>query len=205
MGKRILIILTSQATLGATDHKTGWYLPELAHPLKVLFDAGYKDVIDSVSPKGGVAPLDPSSVEAFKDDPSCQWLLKDADAQKLINQTKQPGSIVSSDYCAVIYPGGHGPMFDLASNADIGKVASDVYKNGGLVAAVCHGPAGLIPVKDESGNPIVKGRKVTSFTNAEEDAVKLTALMPFPLETKLKELGGNFQGKANFQNNVLVS
>ncbi|GFO38200.1 thiamine biosynthesis protein thij [Plakobranchus ocellatus] len=204
MGKRILVVLTSQGTLGETAHKTGWYLPELAHPLKVLFDAGYKDLIDSISPKGGLAPLDPQSEEAFKDDPTCQWLHKDADAKNLINHTKLPRNIVSSDYCAVLYPGGHGPMFDLACNEEVAKIASDVYKRGGLVAACCHGPAGLVPVKDAAGNSIVQNRKVTCFTNSEEKAIEMTSLVPFALETRLRELGGNFVARDDFQENVLI-
>ncbi|KAK3760565.1 hypothetical protein RRG08_022848 [Elysia crispata] len=204
MGKRILIVLTSQDTLGDSKQKTGWYLPELAHPLKALFDAGYTETVDIVSPKGGVAPVDPQSAEVFKDDPTCLWLHNNAYAQNLIRNTKQACDITSSNYCAVVYPGGHGPMFDLACNEEIGKIASDVFKDGGLVAACCHGPAGLVPVKDNDGNSIVHGRKVTCFTNSEEKAIEMTSLVPFALETKLKELGCNFRCGEDFQAHVVV-
>ncbi|RUS79892.1 hypothetical protein EGW08_012330 [Elysia chlorotica] len=204
MGRRILIVLTSQGTLGDSLKKTGWYLPELAHPLKAFFDAGFTDSIDIVSPKGGAAPVDPQSAEVFKDDPTCQWLYNNEHAQKLINHTKRACDITSSNYCAVIYPGGHGPMFDLACDKEIAQVASDIFKDGGLVAACCHGPAGLVPVKDGDGNSIVRDRKVTCFTNSEEKEIEMTSLVPFALETKLKELGCNFCCAEDFQEHVVV-
>ncbi|GFS01521.1 thiamine biosynthesis protein ThiJ [Elysia marginata] len=204
MGKKILIVLTSHGTLGDSELKTGWYLPELAHPLKVLFDAGYTDLVEIVSPKGGLAPVDPQSAEVFKDDPTCQWLYNNSHAQNLINHTKKASDIAFSDYCAVVYPGGHGPMFDLAFDVEIAKITSNVFSDGGLVAACCHGPAGLVPVKDKSGNSIVHGRKITCFTNSEETAIEMTSLVPFALETKLKELGGKFSSADDFQEHVLV-
>ncbi|GFS16559.1 thiamine biosynthesis protein ThiJ [Elysia marginata] len=201
MAKKILIILTSTDKMGDTGKPTGWYLPELAHPYKVLVEAGFE--MDSISPKGGKSPVDPGSVEAYKDDPVCQWFHKDDKAQALVNSTKTAGQINPSDYVAVLYPGGHGPMFDLANDATIAEITSKVFNNGGVVAAVCHGPAGLVPVKI-NGEPIVKGRKVTAFSNAEEDAMQLSSAMPFMLETKLKEQGGQFAAAALWQNHVVV-
>ncbi|KAH9502528.1 plasma membrane heat shock protein [Bulinus truncatus] len=143
MGKKILIVLTSADKIPATGKPTGWYLPELAHPYKELIDAGFTD-IDAISPKGGKSPLDTSSIEAFKDDAACQWFQKDAKAQSLVNNTKTPSQITASDYSAVLYPGGHGPMFDLATDQTIAKITAQIYEKGGVVAAVCHGPAGLL-------------------------------------------------------------
>ncbi|CAG5129762.1 unnamed protein product [Candidula unifasciata] len=203
MGKKVLVILTSADKFPATGKPTGWYLPELAHPYKVLVDAGVTD-IDSISPKGGKAPLDPTSVEQFKDDAVCQWFLKDAKAQALVNNTKTPTQVKASDYAAVLFPGGHGPMFDLATDAEIARITAEVYEKGGVVAAVCHGPAGLVPVKLSNGDPLVKGKKVTSFTNAEEDAVDLSKYMPFMLETRLEELGATFSKADNWQEHVVV-
>jgi len=203
MGKKILVILSSTAQIPGKDQALGYYLPELAHPYRVLTDAGFTH-LDFITPQGGEAPLDASSVEAFKDDPVCQEFLKDAKAQELVKNTKKPGDVKASDYSAVLYPGGHAPMFDLATDHVIGQITADVYDNGGVVAAVCHGPAGLVPVKLKNGDSIVKGKNVTSFTNSEEDLVKFTELMPFPLETKLVELGANFISKGNFEENVVV-
>lgn len=201
MGKKILIILTSADKMGSTGKPTGWYLPELAHPYKVLVDAGFE--MDSVSPKGGKSPVDPGSVDAYKDDPICQWFQKDDKAQAIVNNTKTAKEINPSDYVAVLYPGGHGPMFDLATDAEIAEIASKVFSNGGVVAAVCHGPAGLVPVKVD-GKPIVYGRKVTAFSNAEEDVMQLSSSMPFMLETKLREQGGLYKAADLWQKNVMV-
>ncbi|XP_005095151.1 glutathione-independent glyoxalase HSP31 [Aplysia californica] len=203
MGKKVLIVLTSADKIVPADKPTGWYLPELAHPYKVLVGAGFKD-IDIISPKGGVAPLDPGSAEAFKEDSVCNWFLADATAKGLVANTKTPAQVKSSDYSAVLYPGGHGPMYDLATDAAVAKITAEVYDKGGIVAAVCHGPAGLVPVKLSNGESIVKGKNVTSFTNAEEDAVQLSQYMPFMLETKLKELGANFQPAGLFEEKVVV-
>ncbi|KAK3711508.1 hypothetical protein RRG08_007453, partial [Elysia crispata] len=107
------------------------------------------------------------------------------------------------DYSAVFYPGGHGPMFDLANDDVIANITAEVFNNGGVVAAVCHGPAGLVPVQI-NGQPIVKGRKITAFSNAEEDAIQLSSSMPFMLETKLKEQGGQFTAAPLWEKHVVV-
>uniref|UniRef100_A0A0B6Y982 DJ-1/PfpI domain-containing protein n=1 Tax=Arion vulgaris TaxID=1028688 RepID=A0A0B6Y982_9EUPU len=203
MTVKVLIVLTSTDKFPSTGKPTGWYLPELAHPFKVLVDSG-KVTFDSISPKGGKAPLDQDSVVQFKDDAACQWFLKDAKAQELVNNTKTPSQVKASDYHAVLYPGGHGPMFDLATDTSIAKIAAEVYEKGGVVAAVCHGPAALVPIKLSNGDSIVKGKKVTCFTNDEEDAVALSKYMPFMLETKLQELGATFNKAENWAENVVV-
>jgi len=201
MAKKILIILTSADKIPALDIPTGWYLPELAHPYKVLEDAGMS--VDIVSPKGGEAPMDPGSADAFKDDPVCQWFMKNATAQALIKNTKTLSQINAKDYRAVFYPGGHGPMFDLASDVGIAALTAQVYEAGGVVAAVCHGPAALVPIKLSNGDALVKGKRVTAFSNAEEEAVKLTSAMPFSLEDKLVELGAKFEKKDLWQEYVV--
>ncbi|XP_059156575.1 uncharacterized protein LOC131941358 [Physella acuta] len=200
MSKKILVVLTSVDKFPATGKPTGWYLPELAHPYKVLLDSGFTN-IDVISPKGGVAPLDPNS---SKDDDVCQWFLNDAAAQALVNNTKTPSQVKASDYAAVLYPGGHGPMFDLATDETIAKITAHVYDHGGVVAAVCHGPAGLVPIKLADGSSIVKGKKVTCFSNDEEDAVQLSDQMPFMLETRLGQLGASFSKADKWQENVVV-
>jgi len=201
--KKILIVLSSCDKMLPTGLTTGWYLPELAHPYKVLTDAGFTN-IDVISPKGGKAPLDQYSAKQFKNDPVCQWFQSDATAQEMVNTTKLPSQVDPKDYAAVLIPGGHGPMFDLANNTDIAAITAQIYEAGGVVASVCHGPAAFVPVKLSSGESIVKGKQVTSFTNSEEVAGGLAAAVPFMLETKLKELGGIFSGVADWQANVVT-
>jgi len=203
MTKKVLIVLTSCDKMATTGAATGWYLPELAHPYKVLKDAGFTD-IDVISPKGGQSPLDPGSAEAFKDDPVCQWFLSDATAQSMVKTTKKASQVNAKDYAAVLYPGGHGPMFDLATDAEIAAITASIYDAGGVVAAVCHGPAGLVPVRLSSGESILKGKQVTAFSNSEESAVGLTEAMPFALETKLCDLGGVFQKADDWQVKVVT-
>ena len=187
-----------------TGMATGWYLPELAHPYKVLLDAGFTmDDIDVISPKGGVAPLDPDSAVYFKDDAICQWFQADATAQTMVKTTKTPSQISAKDYAAVLIPGGHGPMFDLVKNNETAAIIAQIYEAGGYVAAVCHGPAALIPVKLSSGESIVKGKNLTAFTNSEERFMHLTAAMPFALETALVQLGANFQQVGDWQVKVV--
>ncbi|CAG2223417.1 unnamed protein product [Mytilus edulis] len=202
MPAKVLFVLTSHDKLGATDHKTGWYLPEVAHPYQVLKAKGHE--ITFLSPKGGKAPMDPGSGEAFKDDQICKDLLANKEAMSAIDNTRKPSEIKASDFKAIFYAGGHGPMFDLPENQEIAKIGVGIYENGGIVSAVCHGPVGLVPLKLSNGDHLIKGKKVTSFTNEEEDGVQLTPVMPFPLETKLKELGGTFVAADMWKPNVQV-
>ncbi|XP_076461618.1 uncharacterized protein LOC143294078 [Babylonia areolata] len=203
MGGKVLIVLTSHDALGNTGKKTGWYLPEVAHPYEVFQKNGY--TCDFISPKGGEAPMDPGSLEAFKDDAVCKRFLADEAVMAQVKNTKTPDQVSASEYNVIFYAGGHGPMYDLPDNTPIANLAAQVYENGGIVSAVCHGTVGLIPVKLSNGDPIVKGQKVTSFSNSEEDAVQLSSAMPFMLETRLKELGAIYEAVANFQTNVCVS
>ncbi|KAM7430553.1 hypothetical protein ABFA07_018743 [Porites harrisoni] len=191
----VLMVLTSHEDMGNTGKKTGWYLPELAHPYHVFKTAGYN--MTFVSPKGGKAPLDPSSLEAFKNDTICQDFLADKEAMNLVDNTNAITSIKAADYDVVFCVGGHGPMFDLPNNDDVNKAIATIYEKGGIAAAVCHGPAGIVNTKLSNGDYLIKGKKVTGFTNAEEEAVKLVEAMPFLLETKLKENGAQFEKAPN--------
>ncbi|KAI9203402.1 class I glutamine amidotransferase-like protein [Polychytrium aggregatum] len=189
MAKNILFVLTSHSELGSTGHKTGWYLPEVAHPYYVL--AHHK--ITWASPKGGATPMDPGSADAFKADPECAKFLVDPVAQAAVNNTVQLSTINVADYDAVVVPGGHGPVFDLAYDAESARIISGVYERGGVVGAICHGPAALINVKLSNGSYLVNGKKLTAFSNAEEDAVSLTAAMPYLLEDELVKHGGIYE------------
>ncbi|KAJ3181385.1 hypothetical protein HDU85_003701 [Gaertneriomyces sp. JEL0708] len=196
--KSILFILTSHDQLGNTGKKTGWYLSEVAHPYYVL-KSHYNIVF--ASPKGGEAPLDPGSVEAFKDDPECKKFLADKDAEQLWKNTVKVEEFIGKEnqFAAVFFPGGHGPMFDLPNDKASKHVAAKIYANGGLLTAVCHGPAGIINIApadagdSKDTTPIISGKRVTGFSNDEERTVKLENAVPFMLEDALKKSGAKFE------------
>lgn len=190
MAPKILVILTSVRTIPGTDKKTGWYLAELAHPFDVLHT---KAQLVFASPAGGEAPLDPASVDAAKDDPICQAF--HAEQKHVWEDTHKLSDLVSraSEFDAVFYPGGHGPMFDVVSDPSSVRIATEVYAAGKPVAAVCHGPAALVNVNTPAATSILKGKQVTGFSDAEEDMVQYTSLMPFSLEQRLgKESAGGY-------------
>jgi putative intracellular protease/amidase len=188
MAPKILVVLTSQDKMTGTDKPTGWYLPEFAHPYEVLAP---KAEIVVASPKGGVAPVDPSSVEAFSGDAVAKDFL---DNKKDVYSNTTPISKFlgrAAEFDALFYPGGHGPMFDLAVDKESIQLIQEFWAAGKVVSAVCHGPAAFVNV-DVDGQRLVKGKQVTGFTNAEEDQVQLSSQMPFMLETELSKAGGDF-------------
>lgn len=199
---KILVVLTSVDKIPKTGNPTGWYLGELAHPFDVLHT---KAELVFASPKGGVAPLDPSSVEAQKDDPVCKAFLSE---QKTVWETTHKLSDLAHrafEFDAVFYPGGHGPMFDLTDDKDSIAIATDVFSRGKPVAAVCHGPAAILNINTPTAESILKGRKVTGFSDSEEGAVKLTEAMPFSLEKRLGERsGGGFEKAQDWGEKVIV-
>lgn len=152
---------------------------------------------------GGKAPIDEGSVTNFASDEICTKFLASEEAQRL-TVTKHPSEVNPADYAAILYVGGHGPMWDTPDNADIQKICASIYEAGGVVSAVCHGPCGIVNVKLSNGKYLIDGKEVTGFTNAEEEAVGLTSVMPFLLETKMKERGARFHGAANWAANVVV-
>lgn len=187
---KILMILTSHDELGDTGEKTGFWLEEFAAPYYVFKDAGAD--ITLASPAGGQPPLDPKSdvpdaqteaTKRFKDDP---------DSQKALATTHKLDEVTPSRFDAVFYPGGHGPMWDLAENKTSIELIENAIADGKPVAAVCHAPAVLRHVKGPDGEPLVKGKKVTGFSNSEEEAVGLTDIVPFLLEDMLAEQGGTY-------------
>ncbi|KAL8381280.1 hypothetical protein RB595_005519 [Gaeumannomyces hyphopodioides] len=191
--KKILIVLTSRDKMEADNvvKPTGWFLPEFSHPHDVLVKAGYE--ITVASPAGGKAPLDPASIEMFKEDASAQAFLKNQTS--LWEQTAKlsdvaPGAAQKFD--ALFYPGGHGPMFDLAVDATSQSLIADFWAAGKPVAAVCHGPVAFVGVKLPDGTPLLKGRTATGFTNAEEEIMQLVKFMPELLEDDMKKAGANF-------------
>lgn len=194
----ILFIVTSHGMMGDKSEPTGIWFEELSTPYYAFTDAGYQ--VDIVSVSGGPVPIDPRSQLALGENPeSVDRFLEDASAMTLIKDTKPIDQIDTSGYDAVFLPGGHGTMWDLPGSQALAEAVSKTLADGRVMAAVCHGPAGLVSATDSNGVPVVKGRKVAAFTNAEEDAVGLTDAVPFLLETRLKELGANVQIAPNFE------
>jgi putative intracellular protease/amidase len=193
---KILMVLTSHDQLGNTGRKTGFWLEEFASPYYVFTDAGVE--VTLASPKGGQPPIDPKSDVPENQTPSQERFKKDAAAQAVLARTIPLADVKASDYDTVFYVGGHGPMWDLAESAVSIALIESFYNSGKPVALVCHSP-GVLRHVTYNGAPIVKGKRVTGFTNDEEEAVQLTHVVPFLVEDELKRLGGNFEKVANWQ------
>ena len=198
MKKKVLFAVTSHDEKGNTGDKTGFYLSEVTHPWEVLHSAGYE--IDFVSPKGGKAPVDGFDLE----DPINKKFWEDKTYRSKIENTMKPSEVNSADYAAIHYAGGHGTMWDFAENSEMASIASNIYENQGIVSAVCHGPAGLVNIKLSDGKYLVDGKKVNSFTNEEETAAGLDQVVPYLLESKLKERGAIFEKSGLWQEHVTV-
>jgi len=188
MAPKILFVFTS-ADKNLKGGQTGWYLPEAAHPYYIL--APHAE-IDFAAPKGPNPPVDEYSVQTFTDNESVKFLQDETVKAKLAN-AKKLTEVKASDYDAVFYPGGHGPVLDLAFDEVNAKLASDFFRAGKITSAVCHGPAALVKATDANGKSVFAGRKATGFTNAEEIAVDAVASIPFLLEDRINELGGTFE------------
>ena len=197
----ILMVLTSHDQLGDTGKKTGFWLEEFAAPYYVFRDAGAE--ITLASPKGGQPPLDPKSDEADAQTPATERFKADADAQAALANTQPLADIDVNAYDAIFYPGGHGPLWDLAEDTNSIKIIEEAIASGKPVAAVCHAPGVLKNVKGTDGKPLVNGKKVTGFTNSEEDAVGLTDIVPFLVEDMLKTNGGMYSKGADWGEFVL--
>jgi putative intracellular protease/amidase len=187
---KILMVLTSHDQLGNTGHKTGFWLEEFAAPYFVFRDAGVQ--LTLASPKGGQPPIDPKSDLPENQTPAMTRFKHDLTAQKALSETAKLANMKAEDFDTVFYVGGHGPMWDLAENTDSIALIESFYNSGKPVALVCHSPGALHRVKYK-GAPIVKGKRVTGFTNGEEAAVNLTNVVPFLVEDELKRLGGIFE------------
>jgi putative intracellular protease/amidase len=185
---KVLFVLTSHDELGDTGKKTGFWVEEFAGPYYTLKDKGVE--VTLATPKGGKAPIDPSSDTKDAATESTERFHEDKEAQERINTTHKLADVNAADYDAVFYPGGHGPLWDLANDATSIKLIETFNSQKKPVAFVCHAPAALKSVKGADGQPLVKGKKVTGFTNTEEKAVQLTDVVPFLVEDMLKENGG---------------
>lgn len=195
---KILFVVTSHATKGSTGEKTGYYLGEVSHPWKVLTEAGYE--IDFVSPKGGNPPVDGFDLN----DPVNKEFWENEKYQQKISHSMKPSEVHPKEYAAIYYAGGHGAMWDLPENKELAAIAAQIYEAKGIVAADCHGPAGLLNIKLSDGKYLLAGKKVNGFSNEEEEIVKLTKVVPFLLEDQLKARGGVYEKSGPWQQHVVV-
>jgi putative intracellular protease/amidase len=199
---KILIVLTSHDQLGNTGEKTGFWLEEFAAPYYRLLDAGVE--LTLASPQGGQPPLDPKSSAPEAQTAATERFNADSDAQVALAATLPLSQLNAGDFDGVFYPGGHGPLWDLAVDADSIGLIESVLEQGKPVAAVCHAPAVLVNVKLEGGDPVVKGKRVSGFSNSEEAAVGLTDVVPFLLEDRLQALGGQYSAADDWHPHVVV-
>lgn len=198
---KVLIVLTSHSELGNTGKKTGFWIEEFASPYYVLSDAGAD--ITLASPKGGQPPIDPKSDEPGSQTNATRRFKDDKVLQERLANTTKLSEVSSDNFDAVFFPGGHGPLWDLTSDTKSINLIQNFWSAKKPVTAVCHAPAVLLNVIDENGDPLVKGKNVTGFTNTEEDAVQLTDVVPFLLEDELKNKGGNYSKKEDWASYVV--
>lgn len=199
---KILMVLTSHDRLGDTGQKTGFWLEEFAAPYYVFKDAGAELVL--ASPKGGQPPLDPKSDAPDAQTAATVRFNADADALAALAATQRLKDVVDDEFDAVFYPGGHGPLWDLAEDADSIRLIEQTFSAGKPVAAVCHGPAVFRHTRSSLGEPLVKDKRVTAFSDEEEEAVGLTGVVPFSLEEALKKNGAHYERGALWQSYVVV-
>lgn len=202
--ENILIIMTSHDQLGDSDKKTGFHYEEMTTPYQIFRHNGYEVTLASI--KGGQPPYDPGSLkQPVEENPeSVIEFLKNEDSLSQLENTLALDEIKPEHYSAVYFPGGHGTMWDLPNNSKLGTLVTEFYQSGKPVAAVCHGIAALLAVKTKDGSPLVARKRINSFTDSEERAVDLDQVVPFLLESKLRELGANFECAENFEEHVAI-
>ncbi|MCM3007076.1 type 1 glutamine amidotransferase domain-containing protein [Priestia koreensis] len=192
--EKILMVVTNGHTM-ENGELAGIWLTEFSEAYLEFKKAGYE--VEVASPKGGKSPVDPNSLT---DDVTAE----DKEAGKLLEETKRLSDVSSQEFAGIFVPGGHGTMFDFPEDAHLQRLLTEFAEDDKLIAAVCHGPAALVGGKRANGEPIVKGKRVTSFTDSEEVDTKLDKYMPFLLETKLRELGAEFVAKDNWTDHIEV-
>jgi putative intracellular protease/amidase len=193
---KVLIVLTSHSDLGNTGEKTGFWVEEFAAPYYILSDAGVK--VTLASPKGGQPPIDPKSNMPELQTEATRRFNNDEKLKGTLAHTVKLSDVKAEDYDAVFYPGGHGPLWDLSNDPNSINLLETFFKQGKPVALVCHAPAVLVKVKSPLGEPLVKGKEVTGFSNSEEDAAGLTKVVPFLLEDEFKKLGAIYSKGPNW-------
>lgn len=198
--RQALIVVSSHSQLGDTGKPTGWYLSEVTHVYYPLIKAGF--TVDFASTAGGAAPLDPSSKD-LKDADNKRFL-EDKALQERMKNTVALTNVDAKKYQIIHFAGGHGAMWDFPNHEAVNRVTKEIYENNGIISSVCHGAAALVDVKLSNGDYLVKGKNINSFTNAEEEAVGLTKVVPFALESKLKERGANFIAGGTWADKVVI-
>jgi putative intracellular protease/amidase len=200
---KILMVLTSHGQLGNTGKQTGLWLEELAAPYYVFKDAGAE--VTLASPAGGAPPVDPNSQADASQSDATRRFLADPDAAQALAHTGKLADVEAEAFDAVFYPGGHGPLWDLADDGDSRRLIEATYAAGKPVAAVCHGVAALRDARGPFGLPLVRGKAVTGFSDSEERAAGLADAVPFLVEDMLKQIGGNYSSAADWQSHVVTS
>jgi putative intracellular protease/amidase len=193
---KVLIVLTSHSDLGTTGEKTGFWIEEFAAPYYVLADAGAELTI--ASPQGGQPPVDPKSELTDAQTPATERFYSDNEVIDKVAHSLRLSEVNQKDYEAVFYPGGHGPLWDLTNDEHSIHLIEDFWNHQKPIAFVCHAPAALMKVKAENGDPLVKDKEVTGFSDTEEEAVNLTKIVPFLLEDELKKLGAKYSKGDNW-------
>jgi putative intracellular protease/amidase len=197
---KVLLVVTSHSQLGNTGKLTGYYLPEVAHPYQALASQGFQ--VDIASPKGGKAPLDANSIHA--DDKVSVEFYENKITRSQLENTLKLSEVNPQNYAAVVYAGGHGTMYDFRGDTDIEIINRTIYEKGGVVAAVCHGPAALLTTKLSNGEYLIAGKNVAGFSDAEEEAAGLTQVMPFLLETEMIKIGAKYSKAGLWEKHVVV-
>tara|TARA_R110002051_G_scaffold319948_1_gene404607 strand:- start:342 stop:1022 length:681 start_codon:yes stop_codon:yes gene_type:complete len=195
--KNILFVLTSNDAMGSTGHKTGFWVEEFAAPYYALTDKGHN--VTLASPKGGQPPIDPNSDTEDAATEATKRFDKDQETKKKLANTVKLETVDQKDFDAVFYPGGHGLLWDLVESKTSKELIESFHGNNKPISFVCHAPAILKNINDKEGNPLVKGKNVTGFTNGEEEAVQLTEVVPFLIEDMMKEKGANYSKIGDWQ------
>ncbi|HTL07414.1 MAG TPA: type 1 glutamine amidotransferase domain-containing protein [Chitinophagaceae bacterium] len=198
---KVLFVLTSHSALGNTGKKTGFWIEEFAAPYYTLADNGVDITI--ASPKGGQPPIDPKSEAPDAQTAATKRYSADTALKEKLAHTKKLADVKAADFDAVFYPGGHGPMWDLYEDKNSIALIQNFWADGKPVAALCHAPSALLNVQDKNGEPLVKGKKVTGFTNTEEEAVQLTNIVPYLLQDELKARGGQYSRGTDWSSYVV--
>ena len=192
---KVLFVVTNHNELGNTGKKTGYFLREVSYPYKAITEAGYS--IDFVSPKGGPAPMDPNSNDM--DDEVNKAFTDDAEIMNRLQSTMSPDKTNPDDYDGIMYAGGHGTVWDFPDSEGLAKIGVSIYERGGVLGAICHGPAALVNLKLTDGTYLISGKRFSAFTDEEERAIKLENVVPFLLASKLEERGGIHTKAENFK------
>ncbi|WP_430436681.1 type 1 glutamine amidotransferase domain-containing protein [Oceanibaculum nanhaiense] len=202
MTNPFLFVVTGHTELGDTGRQTGFHFEELSTPYYILRDAGFEVIF--ASPAGGEVKADPGSLKPHGENVnSVDRFLDDEKAMQALKSTARTDAIKAAEVSGIYLPGGHGTMWDLPKDTALAKLVGELDAAGKPVSAVCHGPAGLVEAKRPDGTPVVKGRRVNAFTDAEERKVELEDVVPFLLETKLRELGAEFENAGLFETHVV--